>query len=278
MSALSGPIWLVGCGKMGTALAEGWLDAGLAPEALVVVEKVVAARDAWSARGALTLEGPAGLDRAPEPAAVVFAVKPQQMSAVLEEMAPVVPKGAVAVSIAAGTPLALFERALGRDRAIVRAMPNTPAAVGRGATALVANAASDARARELATALMAAVGATVWLDGEDEMHAVTALSGSGPAYVFLLIEAMTAAGVRLGLAPELAATLAGATVSGAGELARASTLEAAELRRNVTSPAGTTAAALEVLMADDGLEALMVRAMAAAARRSEELGRPEAGA
>ena len=279
MSGLAGPIWLVGCGKMGGALADGWLAAGLVPARLTVVEAASEIRDAWAARGALTVAEPAALpapDRPEDvPQALVVAVKPQQMASVLASLAGKVPPATAVVSIAAGTPIATFTAALGAHRPVVRAMPNTPAAIGRGATALVANAACDDATRALATTLMGAVGQTVWLDDEAQMHAVTALSGSGPAYVFLLVEAMTRAAVERGLEPTLAAELARATVGGAGELVRTSAEPAATLRRNVTSPGGTTAAALEVLMAADGLQPLMNRAIAAAADRSIALAKPE---
>ncbi len=279
MTGLAGPIWLLGCGKMGGALATGWLEAGLRPAELAVVEPTAEVRAVWRERGATAVAAAAEL-AAPHrpdevPQALVVAVKPQQMAEVLTSLAGRVPPTTVIVSIAAGTPIAAFTDALGADRPVVRAMPNTPAAVGRAATALVANAAADDAARALATTLMAAVGETVWLEDEEQMHAVTALSGSGPAYVFLLMEAMAAAGERQGLPGELAARLARATVAGAGELARQSPLGAAALRRNVTSPGGTTAAALQVLMADDTLGELLARAQAAAAARSRALARSE---
>jgi pyrroline-5-carboxylate reductase len=175
------------------------------------------------------------------------------------------------LSIAAGKPIALFEQAFGPGVPIVRAMPNTPAAVGRGTTVLCANAAADAAHRYQAQALLAAVGETHWVEDEDLMHAVTALSGGGPAYVFLLIEAMAAAGTKAGLPTDLAARLARSTVTGSAELARLSPAPPDQLRRDVTSPRGTTEAALRVLMAEDGLPALMERAIAAAAARSREL-------
>ncbi len=277
--ALAGPFWLVGGGKMGSALAEGWLAAGLAPAALTVVEPNDAARAAWDARGAATrasVEALAGPDRPEDvPAALILAVKPQQMAAVLGALHGRVPPATAIVSIAAGIPIATFAAALGDGRAIVRVMPNTPSAVGRGISALVANAATDAATRRLATTLMEAVGETVWLDDESQLHAVTALSGGGPAYVFWLIETMAAAGVAQGLPAPVAERLARATVAGAGELARVSAEPPDQLRRNVTSPGGTTAEALAVLMADDGLAPLMERALAAAAARSRVLAGEE---
>ena len=270
---LQGPIRLLGCGKMGGALAAGWLDAGLAPAELQIVEPDTATRSRWAARGARCAERAAEAAGWPEPRALVLAVKPQTMAAVLPAAAELVAADTVVLSIAAGTTLATLRAGLGRDVPLIRAMPNTPAAVGRGATALFAAGDVDDAARALAEALLATVGGTFWLDDEAQMHAVTALSGSGPAYVFLLIEAMAAAGTKVGLPPELALALARATVSGAGELVHRSDEPPAELRRNVTSPGGTTAAALGVLMAEDGLGPLVERAIAAAAARSDELGR-----
>jgi pyrroline-5-carboxylate reductase len=186
-----------------------------------------------------------------------------------------VPPATAVVAIAAGIPIATYADALGRERAIVRVMPNTPAAIGRGVSALVANDATDAATRELATTMMAAVGDAVWLEDEDQMHVVTALSGGGPAYVFWLIESLAAAGVAQGLGPDVALRLARGTVAGAGELARTSGDAPDQLRRNVTSPGGTTAEALAVLMADDGLAPLVDRALRAAAHRSRVLAGEE---
>ncbi len=272
MDGLPRPLLLLGGGKMGGALLEGWLARGLPANEAHVVEPDAARRAALAALGPLRLhptiaEVPAGL----RPAALVLAVKPQVMDGVLEELGAVAAGSGFVLSIAAGKPIATFERAFGTDRPIVRAMPNTPAAVGRGVTVLCANAACDAAVRAGAGALMAAVGAIAWIEDEDLMHAVTALSGSGPAYVFLLAEAMAAAGTRLGLPAGLAGTLARATVSGAGELLHRSDEPAAALREAVTSPGGTTEAALEVLMRADGLQGLLTEALAAAARRSREL-------
>jgi pyrroline-5-carboxylate reductase len=280
--ALTGPLWLIGGGKMGGALAQGWIDAGLPAAALTVVEPNPRTREDWAARGATTLAGvdeiagPDGPDAVPQ--ALVLAVKPQQMADVLATLHGRVPPATAVISIAAGIPIASFAAALGEHRPIVRVMPNTPSAVGRGISALVANAAADDAVRALATRLMTAVGETVWLDDERQMHAVTALSGGGPAYVFWLIETMAAAGVAQGLDAEVAARLALSTVAGSGELARRSDEPPDQLRRNVTSPGGTTAEALAVLMADDGLALLMERALAAAAARSRVLaGEDEAG-
>lgn len=261
---------LLGCGKMGTALLEGWLAAGIPPEAVTVLEPAPAPRLAELAERGVRLN--AGLP--PSPAVAVLAVKPQMMGAALPRLAALGNGGTIFLSIAAGTPIAGFEAALGARTPIVRAMPNTPAAVGRGITALVGNAHADAAALDLAEALMRAVGQVVRLDDEAAIDAVTAVSGSGPAYVFLMIEALAAAGEAEGLPRGLALGLARATVAGAGALAETSGTDPAQLRIDVTSPGGTTAAALAVLMReDDGLPALIRRAVAAAADRSRELGR-----
>ena len=184
------------------------------------------------------------LSDAPAPGAVLLAVKPQLMDAVLPALARLIAADTLVLSIAAGKPIAVFEQALGAAVSVVRAMPNTPAAVGRGVTVLCANARADAGQRALAERLMAAVGQVHWIEDEDLMHAVTAVSGSGPAYVFHLIEALAAGGVAAGLPAPLAMELARGTVVGAGALAAQSSESAAQLRVNVTSPGGTTAAAL----------------------------------
>lgn len=260
---------LVGCGKMGSALLEGWLAGDLPPRAFTVIEPTPTARLETLAGEGLRLN--AALPHAP--AVAVLAVKPQMMGDALPGLAALGGSDTLVLSIAAGTSLAAFEAALGTDTPIVRAMPNTPASVGRGITALVGNARATAADMALAEALMQAVGQTVRLRSEAEMDAVTAVSGSGPAYVFLLIEAMAAAGEAEGLTPDLAMALARATVGGAGHLAESSELGPAQLRVNVTSPGGTTEAALEVLQDDTtGLPALIRQAVTAAAARSRALG------
>jgi pyrroline-5-carboxylate reductase len=177
----------------------------------------------------------------------------------------------VFLSIAAGKTLAFFSRQLGAEAAIVRAMPNTPAAIGRGITVACPNPYASAVQIALCDRLLAAAGEVAWVDDEALIDAVTAVSGSGPAYVFLLIECLAKAGIAAGLPADLAVRLARATVAGSGELARLSSEPAEVLRQNVTSPGGTTRAALDVLMAADGLETLMRKAVAAAAARSREL-------
>lgn len=264
------PLLLVGCGKMGGALLDGWLKRGVKPADVVVVEPAADPGRVSIPAGVTVVPSP---DRLPEgfrPAVVVLAVKPQTMDDVAPRYAGCA--GALFLSIAAGKRIDYFERAFGADAAIVRVMPNTPAAVGRGMSVLCANRNVTPAQRQAAEELMAAVGETAWIEDEGLMDAVTAVSGSGPAYVFLLIETLAKAGEAAGLPPALAAQLARATVAGAGELARQSKETPEQLRINVTSPGGTTAAALSVLMADDGLQPLMTRAVAAATKRSKELG------
>ena len=261
---------LLGCGKMGSALLQGWLANGVPPASVWVLEP---APSEWLlGLAALGLHLNAGLP--PAPAVCLLAVKPQMMGAALPSIQALGNGTTLFVSIAAGTQISTFEAVLGAQTPIVRAMPNTPAAVGRGITALVANSVAGPAALALASELMAAVGAVVLLDGEHQMDAVTAVSGSGPAYVFHLIEALAAAGVAEGLPPEMAMQLARHTVCGAGELAHQASESAAQLRINVTSPAGTTAAALEVLMdTQTGFPPLLRRAVKAAADRGRELGK-----
>jgi pyrroline-5-carboxylate reductase len=204
-------------------------------------------------------------------AAIVIAVKPQSAPAAVPPLAPYVGKTTLVLSIMAGRTLGFLQQSLPPGTAIVRAMPNTPAAIGRGISVAVANAKASARQRKQASDLLAAIGKVEWVTDEALMDAVTALSGSGPAYVFLLAEAMTKAGIAAGLPPQLAARLARETVAGSGELLHRSALDAATLRQNVTSPGGTTAAALEVLMGPGGFDELLTKAIAAATRRGREL-------
>ena len=272
MSAVSGPLLLVGCGKMGGALLEGWIARGVAPAAITVVEPAAPLAEAAHARhGVTVLAGADAVDTALAPRVVVFAVKPQAMDDVAPAYRRFVAPETVFLSIAAGKTIGYFERRLGAPAAIVRAMPNTPAAVGHGIAVLCANANVDGDQRAACQALLAAVGEAVWVDDEALMDAVTAVSGSGPAYVFLLIECLARAGVDAGLPADLAARLACATVHGAGVLAQLSGEPPATLRKNVTSPGGTTEAALEVLMSENGLAPLLGRAVAAATKRSREL-------
>ena len=257
---------LLGCGKMGTALLTGWLAAGVPATSVWVIEP-----NPTEWLKSLNIHLNQGVP--PAPAVALLAVKPQIMGAALPALQALGNGKTLFISIAAGTSIATFEAALGDKTPIVRTMPNTPAMVGRGITGICANAAGQS-GLALAKALMLAVGEVVELDGEHQIDAVTAVSGSGPAYVFHLIEAMAAAGVAEGLSPEIAMKLARATVCGAGELAYRAPESAAQLRINVTSPGGTTAAALAHLMdPDTGLPPLMARAVHAAAERGRELGK-----
>lgn len=258
---------LLGCGKMGSALLSGWLKAGLKPDAVWVIEPNPTD---WLIETGVHLNE--GLPTAP--AVALLAVKPQMMGKALPALQAMGNGTTLFVSIAAGTTIASFEAVLGDRTPIVRTMPNTPAMVGRGITALVGNGQVSDEDMALARALMAAVGQVVELEREELIDAVTAVSGSGPAYVFHLIEAMAAAGEAEGLPADVAMQLARATVCGAGELAFQRPETAAQLRINVTSPGGTTAAALEVLMeAETGFPALLRRAVKAAADRGRELGK-----
>ena len=255
---------LIGCGRMGGALLDGWLKNGLRPGAVHVVDPNP--RPDLSALG-VSVNGALP----PNPAVLVIAVKPQMMADVLPRLD--VGADTLVISVAAGVTLAAYEAAF-PGAAIVRTMPNTPAAIGQGITAIVGNARAGEAELALAQSLMSAVGRVVRLPAEDQMDAVTALSGSGPAYVFHMIEAMTAAGVAQGLSEPLALQLARATVAGAGALAMADDTPPAALREAVTSPNGTTAAGLAILMdAETGLPPLVARTVAAAADRSRELGK-----
>jgi pyrroline-5-carboxylate reductase len=270
--AASGPILLVGAGRMGGALLKGWLAGGLPPRQIFVQEP---SPPPDIAEAGIRTGSPRAME-AP-PAVILLAVKPQMMDAVLPGVAPLAGPETVVLSIAAGTSIASIARHFAEPAAIVRAMPNTPAAIGRGITALCANAATNPEQRALCEALLKAGGETVWVGEEGLIDAVTAVSGSGPAYVFLLAECLAEAGRAAGLDADLAARLARVTVSGAGELLHQSPLGADELRRNVTSPGGTTEAALRILMgngdpgASQPLQELMTRAVDAALRRAREL-------
>jgi pyrroline-5-carboxylate reductase len=273
MSRIAGPLVLVGGGKMGTALLAGWLRAGLAPGDAWVVEPDPEKRQALAGTyGVHVTAHPGGIVGMTTPRTLVVAVKPQMLDAAIPAYRACMSPSTLVLSIAAGKAIATFEAVFGAGTPVVRAMPNTPAAVGRGATVLCANAHVDAATRAEAEALLAAVGETAWIEDEDLLHAVTAMSGGGPAYVFLLIEALAAAGAKLGLPDDLSMRLARATVVGSGELAFQSPSPAAQLRIDVTSPGGTTQAALGVLMGEQGLQPLIDTALAAAARRSRELG------
>ncbi len=267
MSNLGAKLLLVGCGKMGGAMLDGWLARGLAASDVVVAEPTEALRP--KKPGLRSVAASSEMTETPE--IVVLAVKPQSMDAVLPDLKRFADKGSVFLSIAAGKTLKYFAGHLGGSAKVVRSMPNTPAAVRQGITVSTASKGVSAAEKKRCHELLEAVGQSLWVDDEGLIDHVTALSGSGPAYVFLLVEAMAAAGAKLGLTPEMAMQLARATVAGSGELLRQSSEPAAQLRVNVTSPGGTTAEALKVLMADDGLQPVFDKALAAASRRSKEL-------
>ncbi|WP_349357812.1 pyrroline-5-carboxylate reductase [Stappia sp.] len=263
------PLVLVGAGKMGGAMLAGWVAAGTDPASLVVVDPA----PSDEMRALLSEHGIRHAERAPDDLSagvLLLALKPQMMADAAPGFVSLVAQDTLVISVAAGTPAALFERIFG-DVAVVRVMPNTPSQVGRGMSVAFANARTDAVQKATVDTLLAAIGTSAWIETEDQMDAVTAVSGSGPAYVFYLVEALAAAAEKAGLPGDLAMTLARQTVCGAGELLYRSDLAAADLRRNVTSPNGTTAAALDVLMADDGLQPVLDRAVAAARRRSQDL-------
>lgn len=265
-----GPVMLVGAGKMGMALARGWLDAGLPANNLVLVDPSPgeAAKDLADDYD-LTIHAQAsGL----EPNVLVLAVKPQIIDAVMEGLKPVVGPQTLVLSIAAGISIERLSAGLDTAR-VVRTMPNTPAQISKGVTGAVAGGDIGEADRAVVDALLSAAGQVAWFDAEGDLDAVTAVSGSGPAYVFNLVEALAAAGVAQGLSEATAMQLARQTVIGSAALMAADPAPASVLRQNVTSPNGTTAAALAVLMADDGLTPLMERAVEAARKRSEELGR-----
>jgi pyrroline-5-carboxylate reductase len=257
---------LVGAGKMGAALLGGWL-ASIEPSRIAIYEPHPdAALQKLAAERGLRLNPPAQ-----QAEVVVLAIKPQMLDAAAPVIAPLLGPDSLLISILAGKTLDNLAARL-PVKPIVRAMPNTPAAIGRGITGAYASPAVSARQLAIAGALLSGVGAVEWVAQESLIDAVTAISGSGPAYVFLLVEALAQAGADLGLPPDLALRLARATVEGSGELLhRSPEIAAATLRQNVTSPGGTTQAALDVLMGEDGLAALMARAAKAAARRAAEL-------
>jgi pyrroline-5-carboxylate reductase len=263
-----GTLVLVGAGKMGSAMLDGWLGRGLDPKKITVIEpQPVKAVKALARRGVKLNPK----DKVGVASAIVIAVKPQSAPEALPQLARYIDKATLVLSIMAGRTVGFLEKLLPAGTAIVRAMPNTPAAIGRGISVAVANAKISKRQRKQASDLLAAIGKVEWVPDEALMDAVTALSGSGPAYIFLLAECMTRAGVAAGLPPELATRLARETVAGSAELLHRSDLDAATLRQNVTSPGGTTAAALEVLMGPGGFDQLLTQAIAAATRRSRDL-------
>ncbi len=268
---------LVGAGKMGGAMLEGWLARGYPAKNIYIQDPGMSEElTALAREKGMTLNAP--LESIPQPDVVLLAVKPQMMDAVLQGLGSLVRPGTLFLSVAAGKTIGGMSASLkdaaqgqGGDLTIVRSIPNTPAAVGRGMTVACANANVSTEQKDLCTALLEAIGEVAWVEEESLIDAVTAVSGSGPAYVFYLTECMAKAGVAVGLSKTLADQLARVTVAGAGELMRQSDIPPSTLRENVTSPAGTTAAALEVLMADNGMEPLLRLAIAAAEKRSREL-------
>ncbi len=265
-------VLLAGGGKMGGALLDGWLKRGMDPAGITVIEPGGETAAALRRRCPVTVLAQ-GSDLADDgvPDVVVLAVKPQVMDDAAAGYARFAAAGCVFLSIAAGRTIGYFHRILGVDAAIVRAMPNTPAAIGRGITVACANAKVSDDQRSLCDDLLEAVGEVAWVDDEALLDPVTAVSGGGPAYVFLLAECIARAGVEAGLPEDLAARLARATVAGAGEMLARSAETPETLRHNVTSPGGTTAEALKVLIADDGLAPLFAKAIARATERSREL-------
>lgn len=263
-----GGLVLLGCGRMGSALLKGWLEAGVDPKAVTVLDPHPGDWLKMLEDKGLRLNAP--VERA---AVCVLAVKPQLIEAA-GDLKALGGGDTLFVSVAAGSTLAVLEAILGAGTPVVRSMPNTPAAIGQGITALVGNAHCEASDLDLADQMLRAVGQTVRVESEAQMDAVTGVSGSGPAYVFHLIESLAAAGEVQGLKPDVAMKLAMATVAGAGALAQSSTESAAELRRNVTSPNGTTEAGLQVLMDDEnGLPVLMRQTVRAATERSKEFAK-----
>lgn len=270
---LDGELVLAGAGNMGGAMLAGWLDGGLDPSRILVQDpappepiRALLAKHGIASTAKLDLAGK-------PPAVLLMAVKPQIMEEVFPPLAKLAGPDTVVLSIAAGKTIASFEQHLAKGIAVVRSIPNTPASVGRGITVAAANAHVTPSQKDLCDALLRAIGEVAWVDDEALIDPVTAVSGSGPAYVFYLTECLAEAGVKAGLAPDLAHKLARWTVAGSGELLFRSDLPAEQLRKNVTSPNGTTYAALQVLMSENGLQPLMTEAIAAATRRSRELAK-----
>ncbi len=270
---IKGTILLVGCGKMGGALLEGWFKQGLNPVDAVVVEP--GGREAVACcahhRALTVLPTAKDVPRDFVPDVVLFAVKPQLADGVVADYQRLVARAPVFLSVIAGKTTTYFQKHLGADAAVVRAMPNTPAAIGKAISVLYAAPTVSAVQKRVCELLMQAVGDVEWLNDETLMDAVTAVSGSGPAYVFLLAECLRDAGIEAGLPPELAARLARLTVTGSAALMAQDTNPPEVLRQNVTSPNGTTAAALSILMGEGGLKKLMAQAVAVATKRSQEL-------
>jgi len=269
-AALPASLILAGCGKMGGAMLEGWVRMGLRGDAVTVLDPHASlALVAFCDQHDISLNPSAGSYGAPE--VLVLGIKPQMLDEAAADLSPLAGPDTLVVSILAGKTIADLRARLPEAGAVVRAMPNLPASVQRGITGCAASAETTAAQRATTDALLSGIGHVEWLPSEDLIDAVTAVSGSGPAYVFYLAECLARAGTALGLPQDMAERLARATVEGAGELMHRSDLAPGTLRENVTSPGGTTAAALAVLMAGDGLDPLMRDAVAAARRRAGEL-------
>ena len=270
---MANTILLVGCGRMGSALLAGWLDRGLLASAINIVEPQAGgpAMAEFLGRGISVVGSADALNPDIMPDVIVFAVKPQAMDAIVPAYRRFIQSAPVFLSVAAGHTISSIELLLDRTVAIVRCMPNTPAAIRLGVTVACANERASGDQRALCTSLLEAVGEVAWIDDENLMDAVTAVSGSGPAYLFLLVEELAAAGVAAGLPDDLAERLARLPVTGAGALLAGGHLSPSELRCNVTSPGGTTEAALKILMGPDGLRNLMTAAVRSAADRSRTL-------
>ncbi len=270
---LDADLILAGAGNMGGAMLAGWLERGLDPKRIVVQDPAPPpAIAALLKKHGIPSHAALG-DRAQAPAVLLMAVKPQIMEEVFPPLARLAGPDTVVLSIAAGKTIASFETHLAKGRAVVRSIPNTPAAVGRGITVAAANPHVTAKQKALCNELLQAIGEVAWVDDEALIDPVTAVSGSGPAYVFYLTECLAEAGVKAGLAPDLAQKLARWTVAGSGELLFRSDQPADVLRKNVTSPNGTTFAALQVLMSEKGIQPIMTEAVAAATQRSRELAK-----
>lgn len=268
--ALKGSLVLVGAGKMGGAMLEGWLKKGADPARVIAIDPTPPPEvQALLKRHGIRQNVPAS--EITDAEVVIIAVKPQVMEDVLPSIASVGRSKPLILSVAAGKTIASLEKHFGSSAAVIRCMPNTPAAISRGITGMVANPNVSEAQLKLGQSLLEAAGEVITVKDEGLIDVVTAVSGSGPAYVFYLTECLAAAGVKAGLPEDLAMQLARATVAGAGELMRVTGIEAATLRQNVTSPKGTTYAALQVLMAPDGMQPLLDKAVAAAAQRSREL-------
>lgn len=268
---MADPILLIGAGRMGGALLKGWVAKGLTP-VIAVEPKPSPELKKLARKGGVTIVPSIDAVKVKRVRACVIALKPQILRTEASRLKSIASGGALMLSIAAGTTIAFLKQACGAKAKVVRAMPNTPGSIGKGITAIFAPASIPAAQKSLAESLLTALGDTVWVKREAQIDAVTAVSGSGPAYVFLLVEALADAGEAEGLPRKVAEQLARATITGAGALLDAEATEPAVLRQNVTSPGGTTQAALDVLMSADGLQSLIRRAVAAANRRARELG------